>query len=233
MTTTYYPASKRGTSNLGWLDSRHSFSFGEFFDPKRHHFRSLRVLNEDRVAPGGGFPTHPHNDMEIISYVLEGAMEHHDSMGNGSVIRAGEFQRMTAGSGVTHSEFNSSKSDPLHFLQIWIIPESKGLTPSYEEWTLPEADTTGLHLVASPDARNGSMTVHQQALLYLGKHAADGAVQHTASLGQNFWIQMIDGQLSVNGQQLLAGDSLSLEDTAQLELATGDQPAHYLLFEFA
>ena len=166
---TLSPAAQRGRTNIGWLDSRHTFSFGEWYDPGQMGFRALRVINDDRVAPGGGFPTHGHADMEIVSYVLEGALAHKDSIGTGSVIRPGDVQRMSAGTGVRHSEFNESGAEPVHFLQIWIIPDRRGHKPGYEQKTFPEAERRGkLRLVASSDGRDGSVSLHQDVALWTG-----------------------------------------------------------------
>jgi quercetin 2,3-dioxygenase len=225
---------ERGKANFGWLDSKHSFSFGHYHDPKHMGFGPLRVINEDRVAPGGGFPTHPHSDMEIISYVLEGALEHKDNIGTGSVIRPGDIQRMTAGSGVRHSEFNASKTAPVHFLQIWVIPEKKGLKPSYEQKSFSDDDKRGkLRLIGSRDGRDGSVTIHQDVDLYATLLTAGEAVAHTIAEGRGGWIQVVRGAVGVNGSTLKAGDgaaithsgALSLEATADTEVLLFDMGA--------
>jgi redox-sensitive bicupin YhaK (pirin superfamily) len=210
---TVNPASARGRTNIGWLDSRHTFSFGEWYDPAHMGFRALRVINDDRVAPGGGFPTHGHADMEIVSYVLEGALEHKDSLGTGSVIRPGDVQRMSAGTGVRHSEFNGSRTEPVHFLQIWILPDHRGHKPGYEQKAFSEAERRGrLRLVASPDGRDGSVTLHQDACLYVGL-LDDG--QHATlpiAPGRHAWVHVARGAATVNGKRLGEGDGAALSD---------------------
>ena len=196
-------AEERGRANFGWLDSRHSFSFGHYFDPKHMGFGPLRVINDDRVAGGGGFPTHPHADMEIITYVLDGGLEHRDSLGTGSVVRPGDVQRMSAGSGVRHSEFNASKTDPVHFLQIWIVPEKRGLEPSYEQKTFSDADKRGrLRLIGSRDGREGSVTIHQDVDLYATVLAEGQTVGHGLRDGRAAWVQVARGTAMLNGEQL-------------------------------
>lgn len=223
----------RGHADHGWLKSQHTFSFASYRDPDHMGFRSLRVINEDRVAPGGGFGTHPHRDMEIISYVLGGAIEHKDSMGNGSVIRPGEVQRMTAGTGLTHSEFNHSKTKGVHFLQIWILPGTKGLKPGYEQKAFAPSERQGqLRLVASQDARQGSVTVHQDLNLYSSLLTAGEAVQYTLPQGRHAWIQLVEGALQVGDIKLEAGDGLAISDESQLNLTTPSS-AHFLVFDLA
>jgi len=219
-----FPAASRGVSDFGWLDSRHSFSFGRWHDPERMGFRSLRVLNDDRVAPGGGFPTHPHADMEILTYVLDGAIAHRDSMGHRTELRAGELQRMTAGSGVTHSEFNASDDAPLHFLQIWIVPEREGLEPSYEQQPIAG---DGLVLAASRNGRDGSLTVHQDADVYV---LDGGSARHELRAGRHAYVHVATGHAVVNGEDLAAGDAVELGGEAALEL---DAHGKLLLFDLA
>lgn len=222
---------ERGRADLGWLDSRHTFSFGQYRDPRHMGFRSLRVINEDRVAPGQGFGSHSHKDMEIISYVLEGSLEHNDSLGNGAIILPGEVQRMTAGSGITHSEFNPSPSQSVHFLQIWILPARSGLPPSYEQRHFPATEKQGrLRLVASPDGRDGSVTVHQDAYLYLSHLGAGDTVLHSMVPSRHAWVQVASGEVTLNGVSLLAGDGAALSDETQVEIGA-DTGAELLLFD--
>ncbi|MGA2550870.1 MAG: pirin family protein [Burkholderiaceae bacterium] len=226
-------ADDRGLADHGWLNSRHSFSFAEYFDPKHVQFGALRVINEDRIAPGTGFGTHGHRDMEIISYVLEGELAHKDSMGNGSVIRPGDVQRMSAGRGVFHSEFNNSKEAPTHFLQIWITPNVTGIAPSYEEKHFSPADKRGrLRLIASPDGREGSVQIHQDASLYSGLFDANEAAVHTLAPGRKAYVHMARGSALVNGERLAAGDALLLDDETRIQVGDGQQ-AEVLLFDLA
>jgi len=227
------PNEARGRADLGWLDSRHSFSFGEFYDPAQMGFRALRVINEDRVAPEGGFPTHSHRDMEIISYVLEGTLEHKDSLGNGAAIRPGDVQRMSAGSGITHSEFNPSKDVPVHFLQIWIMPESKSITPGYEQRSYSRGDRQGrLKLVASRDGREGSVTIHQDVALYAGLLAEGDRLKHGLAAGRHAWLQLASGAVTANGQWLRAGDGAAISGESAVEIVA-DEAAEILLFDLA
>src|SRR5688572_22193948 len=190
----------RGHADHGWLDTYHTFSFSTYQDPKHTRFRALRVMNEDFVAPGQGFGTHPHHDMEIVTYVLEGALEHKDSMGNGEVLYPGEFQRMSAGTGITHSEFNPSKTEPVHLYQIWLFPEQKGITPSYEQKRFPESERQNrLRLVASRNAEDGSLTIHQDARIYLGSLDARKEVAHQLAQDRHAWLQVLRGNVSLNG----------------------------------
>jgi redox-sensitive bicupin YhaK (pirin superfamily) len=222
---------ERGKANFGWLDSKHSFSFGHYHDPRHMGFGPLRVINEDRVAPGGGFPTHPHSDMEIISYVLEGALEHKDSIGTGSVIKPGDIQRMSAGSGVRHSEFNASKTNPVHFLQIWVIPEKKGLKPSYEQKSFSDDDKRGgLRLIGSRDGRDGSVTIHQDVDLYATVLAPRDTVTHTIAEGRGGWVQVARGAVTLNGSTLNAGDGAAITQSGALTLE-GTADAEVLLFD--
>jgi quercetin 2,3-dioxygenase len=223
-------AGDRGRANFGWLDSRHTFSFGHYHDPAHMGFGPLRVINEDRVKPGAGFDTHGHRDMEIISYVLEGALEHKDSIGTGSIIRPGEVQRMSAGTGIRHSEYNPSKQEPVHFLQIWIMPERDGLAPSYEQKPFPLDERGRLHLVASPDGREGSVTVHQDAELRAGRLDAGDRVSHALKPGRLAWLQVIDGAVDLNGVDLAAGDGAAIADVADLALHANAR-SEVLLFD--
>jgi quercetin 2,3-dioxygenase len=222
---------ERGHADHGWLNSYHSFSFAGYQDPNHMSFGPLRVINEDRVAPGQGFGAHGHRDMEIISYVLSGALEHKDSMGNGSVLRPGYVQRMSAGKGVTHSEFNHSPDDLVHFLQIWIEPNVTGISPGYEETKFDDATKRGkLMLIASPDGRDGSVTIHQDAYVYAS--LLDGAekVTHTSAQGRKAYVHVVRGSVDVNGQTLTAGDAAKLSGEATIELARA-KDAEVLLFD--
>ncbi len=221
----------RGTTHTGWLLSRHTFSFGGYLDPRHMGFQSLRVINEDRVAPGAGFGEHPHREMEILSFVLEGAMEHRDSMGNGSVIRAGEVQRMTAGTGVRHSEFNHSRDEELHFLQVWIEPGEAGLEPGYEQAS--PSDREGFVLLASSDGRDGSLRVHQDVSVLRARLGRDEELTYPVGSGRHAWVQVLDGVVEVNGQRLEPGDGAALSDleTVILRGAAGDNAL--LLFDLA
>ncbi len=226
-------AEERGRANFGWLDSRHSFSFGSYFDEKHMGFGPLRVINDDRVAGSGGFPTHPHADMEIVSYVLEGALEHKDSLGTGSVVRPGDVQRMSAGSGVRHSEFNASKDDPVHFLQIWIVPEKRGLAPSYEQKTFTDADKRGkLRLVGSRDGRDGSVTIHRDVDFYTTLLGDGDKVAHELKAGRIAWVQVASGTATLNGEQLYPGDGVAIETARKLEI-TGTSQSEVLVFDMA
>ena len=227
------PAAARGHANHGWLDSWHTFSFADYYDPQHMGFRALRVINEDFVNPGRGFGTHHHEDMEIITYVLEGELAHKDSLGNGAAIRPGEVQRMSAGTGIDHSEFNHSKDALVHLLQIWILPERRGLTPSYEQKVFPiEQTKDGLLLVAARDGRNGAVTVHQDVALYAGKLAAGARIEHALAPGRHAWLQVARGNVEANGQKLRAGDGLAASDEAKLAISASDD-AEVLLFDLA
>jgi redox-sensitive bicupin YhaK (pirin superfamily) len=216
---TVRPARERGHAEHGWLDSHHTFSFADYHDPRHMGFRALRVINEDRVEAARGFGTHSHRDMEIISYVLEGALEHKDSMGTGSIIRPGDVQRMTAGTGVAHSEFNHSKTEGVHFLQIWIVPEKARLEPSYEQQSFPvEARKNQLRLVAARDARDGAVTLHQDADVYAGVLDEGAAVSHALAPGRHAWVQVARGAVTLNGKPLDEGDGAAISDEARLDL---------------
>ena len=224
---------ERGFADHGWLRSFHSFSFADYYDPKRMGFGSLRVINEDRVNPGMGFGTHGHRDMEIISYVLEGELEHKDSMGNGSVIRPGDVQRMSAGTGVRHSEFNPSKSGLVHFLQIWIEPAVTGIAPGYEEKHFEAAEKRGrLRLVASPDAAEGSVKIHQDARVYAALIDGAESARHALAAGRRAYVHVARGGVSVNGEKLNAGDSLEAANVREIVIDRGEQ-AEVLLFDLA
>jgi redox-sensitive bicupin YhaK (pirin superfamily) len=212
-------AEDRGHADHGWLDSRHTFSFADYHDPAQMGFRALRVINEDRIKGGQGFGTHPHRDVEIISYVLEGGIAHKDSMGTGSVIRPDEVQRMSAGTGVTHSEFNASKSDAAHFLQIWLQPSAPGIAPSYEQKTSPKAEKTGrLRVVAAPDLRDGSVTIHADALVYAGLFETGQAADLQLARGRQAWVQVARGTARVNGRDLKAGDGAAISDEPAVKI---------------
>ena len=232
MALTLRRAEERGGANFGWLDSKHTFSFGHYYDPDHIGFGPLRVLNEDRVAPGGGFPTHPHGDMEIISYVVEGALEHRDSLGTGSIIKPGDVQRMSAGTGVRHSEYNASKTEPVHFLQIWIVPERAGLAPSYEQRTFAAEDEPGgLRLIGSRNGREGSITIHQDVDLYASRLDDGATVQHELATGRGAWVQIVRGSMRVNGEILSAGDAASVTTAGNLELGGTGSGGEALLFD--
>lgn len=227
----------RGHTQIGWLDSRHSFSFGDYHDPNHMGFRSLRVINDDRVIPGAGFPTHGHRDMEIITYVVDGALEHKDSMGNGSIIRPGDVQRMTAGTGVMHSEFNPSTENGTRFLQIWIEPQATGLGPSYEQKNFSDEERTDqLRLVADPNGTDGAVTVHQDARIYASKLRDTGQVAHAIAPGRHVWIQVVRGTLDVavgeHEDELREGDGVALSDVTSVTLSTSTE-AEVLLFDLA
>jgi redox-sensitive bicupin YhaK (pirin superfamily) len=223
----------RGHANHGWLDSFHSFSFAEYHDPAHMGFGALRVINEDRVKPGMGFGTHGHRDMEIVSYVLSGALEHKDSMGNGSIIKPGNVQRMSAGTDVRHSEFNPSAAEPVHFLQIWIEPNVAGVKPGYEEKHFSDADKRGrLRLIASPDGRDGSVTIHQDARVFAGLFDGDETATHALAAGRRAYVHVARGEVTVNGQPLVAGDALKLTGQPSVRIESG-RGAEVLVFDLA
>jgi redox-sensitive bicupin YhaK (pirin superfamily) len=226
------PAEERGRANFGWLDSRHSFSFGHYHDPEHMGFGPLRVINEDRVSPGGGFETHGHRDMEIVSYVLEGGLEHKDSIGTGSVIRPGDVQRMSAGTGVRHSEFNHSQTAPVHFLQIWLLPEQEGLAPSYEQKNFAASEKQGkLRLIVSPTGRDGSLTIHQNAEIYAALLKEGDQIVHPLKPGRKAWLQVVQGSLDLNGQWLRTGDGAAVDDVPALTLGAHSDNTEILLFD--
>jgi len=231
---TLRPAEERGQADFGWLHTRYTFSFADYYDPEHVQFRSLRVINEDHVDPGHGFGTHPHRDMEIITYVLEGALAHKDSMGTGSTIRPGEVQRMSAGTGVMHSEFNHSPSEEVHLLQIWLLPERKGIKPSYEQKEFPrESKLNRLRLVASPAGDDGSVTIHQDARLYASVLEEGKSVLHELGKGRSAWLQVARGEVSLNGTTLKAGDGAAVEHEAALEISGRVPSSEFLLFDLA
>jgi len=227
------PSETRGSADHGWLKAKHTFSFAEYHNPKRVHFGPLRVINEDRIAPGQGFGTHPHKDMEIVTYPISGAIEHKDSMGNGTVIKAGEVQRMTAGSGVQHSEYNHSKSEELHLLQIWMFPEQKDLEPGYEQTMFTREDKLDrLCLVASRDGRNGSVTVHQHVDLYASILQVNTKIEHAVDDAHKIFVQVISGEIVVNGQAVSAGDGLQITGEGKLGISSKSE-AEFLVFDMA
>jgi len=224
-------ANERGLAEHGWLRSFHTFSFADYYDPRHMGYRVLRVINEDRVQPGRGFGSHGHRDMEIISYVLDGELSHKDSMGTGSVIRPGDVQRMSAGTGVLHSEFNPSQTSPVHFLQIWIVPDRRGHAPGYEQKTFPKAERDGrLRIVASPDGRDGSITIHQDALLLAGNFGPDQKAVHDLAPGRHAWVHVARGSLRVNETELAAGDAAAIDAPGAISL-TGATGAEVLVFD--
>jgi quercetin 2,3-dioxygenase len=226
-------ASERGHFDHGWLDTYHTFSFARYYDPRHVGFRALRVINEDRVAPGSGFGTHPHEDMEIITYVLDGALAHRDSLGTGSTIRPGELQRMTAGTGIRHSEFNPSEAEPVHLYQIWLLPGQDGLEPSYEQRAFPEGERHNrLRLVASPEGQDGSLTIRQDARLYLASMDEGREVRHELSPGRHAWLQVLRGGAELNGLPLTAGDGAAVSEESSLAIEA-EGPSEVLLFELA
>lgn len=230
---TVRPANERGHADHGWLDTWHSFSFANYYDPQHMGFRSVRVINQDKVAPGAGFGTHPHNDMEIVTVVTHGALEHKDSIGNGSVIWAGDVQRMTAGTGVAHSEYNHSKTEPVRFLQIWILPEQKGLVPGYEQRSFDESEKRNrLRLIASHDGRDESLTVHQDMSLYITRLDPDTSIEFPIAAGRHAWVQVVDGAVTLNGRKLSSGDGAAVSDETLLTL-TGEKESELLLFDLA
>jgi hypothetical protein len=223
-------ANERGHAEHGWLDTYHTFSFADYYDPQWTGFRSLRVINDDLVMPGQGFGTHPHRDMEILTYVLGGALEHRDSMGNGRVIRAGEVQYMAAGTGMQHSEFNPANNEAVHLLQIWIQPDRKGVTPRYGEKSLRDAATGLWHLVASKTGRDGSIGIHQDADLWLAKLEAGQTVSHSLAAGRHAWIHVAEGEMKINGKTLSGGDAAAVSGKTGLKLAA-TRPSQVLLFD--
>jgi len=224
---------ERGHFDLGWLDTYHTFSFDQYYDPAHMHFRTLRVINEDRVAAGQGFPTHSHRDMEIITYILSGALEHRDSMGNGSVIRPGDVQRMSAGTGVAHSEYNPSESEGVHLLQIWIMPRERNLPPGYEQKAFTEDERRGRwRLVASPDGRDGSVTIQQDARLYATIADANSTIELSLDANRYGWAQVARGTVSMNGVELKQGDGAALRNESLIKLTAHDD-AEVLLFDLA
>lgn len=228
---TIRPGAERGHVDHGWLDTYHTFSFASYHDPRHMGFRSLRVINDDRVKPGEGFGTHAHRDMEILTWVLEGALEHKDSMGNGSIIRPGDIQRMSAGTGVTHSEFNPSREEPVHLLQIWLLPQQRGLPPSYEEKRFPpETRRGGLRLIAAGDGREGAVTIHQDVDLWTALLEAGESVRHALAPGRHVWLHVARGAVTANGVSLRVGDGAAVSGEEALEVRASDG-AEILLFD--
>jgi len=221
---------ERGHANHGWLDTRHTFSFANYYDPRHTGFKSLLVINEDRVSPGEGFGAHPHRDMEIISYVVEGALEHQDSMGTKAVMRAGDVQRISAGRGVRHSEYNASKRDPVHFLQIWIEPDTLGVTPGYKEKSFGSIEPGSLQLIASKDGRLDSIPIHQDASVFVARLKKGDRIVQALAPGRSGWVQLIGGGIDVNGKGLLAGDGAAIEGASELRVQATDD-AHFLFFD--
>ncbi|MGD0955470.1 MAG: pirin family protein [Candidatus Acidiferrales bacterium] len=221
---------ERGHNELSWLNSHFTFSFDQYYDPEHVQFRSLRVMNEDVIAPGGGFPTHPHRDMEILTWILEGALEHRDNTGGSGVIRPGELQHMTAGRGVLHSEFNPSPKDPVHLLQIWLLPERKGLDPSYEQLAFPDAELRGrFNLVAGPEA---PVTIHQDANLYIARLDKGAETSHSIAAGRHAWVQVARGAVRLNGTELKAGDGAAISNESEVRVEARE-PSEVLLFDLA
>jgi redox-sensitive bicupin YhaK (pirin superfamily) len=231
-------SAERGHFDHGWLDTYHTFSFGDYRDPAWVRYRSLRVLNEDYIAPGGEFGAHPHRDMEILTYLIDGALAHRDSLGHGSTIGPGEWQRMTAGSGIKHAEANASKTEPVHLIQIWIMPDAQGLEPGYEQKSFTDAASPGKFvLVASPDAREGSMRIHQDAHVLIGQAAPGKPAHHVLSEGHSAWVQVIRGKVRVAGETLGPGDALGVDEVSEVVVEAvddqGSQEAEVLLFDLA
>jgi redox-sensitive bicupin YhaK (pirin superfamily) len=226
-------AAERGHADLGWLNTYYTFSFADYYDARHMGFRTLRVMNEDRVQPGQGFGMHGHRDMEIVTYVLSGSLQHKDSMGNGSVIQAGELQRMTAGTGVRHSEFNDSPAEAVHLYQIWLLPERNGLKPEYEQRRFSEADKQGRFcLVASPEGEDGSLKIHQDARIYLANLEAGTVLSHSMQPGRYAWLQILRGKVALNGHTLSAGDGVAVSEERGLEVA-GREDSELMLFDLA
>lgn len=225
-------AHDRGAAHLGWLETRHTFSFGQYYDPHHMGFGALRVINEDKISPSQGFGTHGHRDMEIVTYVLEGSLQHQDSLGNGSIIRPGDVQRMSAGTGILHSEFNASETESVHLLQIWLLPATQGIEPGYEQIHIPQAEKQGrLRLIGSQDGRGGSVTIHQDVNLYGAVLAEGTQVTHTLAEGRMAWLQVARGSLDLNGHALTAGDGAALEDLDPITVTSGDPNTEFLLFD--
>lgn len=231
---TIRPSHERGAANYGWLDTRHSFSFSNYYDPRHMGFGPLRVINEDKIAPTQGFGTHGHRDMEIVTYVLSGALEHKDSIGNGSIIRPGDVQRMSAGTGIRHSEFNASDRDSVHLLQIWLLPAENGIDPGYEQIYIdPDQKRGQLRLIGSSDGRDGSVTIHQDVSLYASLLANGDRVEHTLAPGRVAWVQVAQGAITLNGHALTAGDGAAIEAETQLAFSSTAEDTELLLFDMA
>ena len=226
-------ANERGQTQIDWLDSKHTFSFGDYHDPEHISFRTLRVINDDRIAPGAGFGMHPHRDMEIVTYVLQGALEHRDSLGTGSVLGPGELQRMSAGTGITHSEFNPSATEPIHLYQIWILPKTRGITPTYEQKVFaPDQRRGKLRAVVTPDGRDGTLRIHQDVAISLGLLEKGQELRQRFASGRFAWVQGLTGRVDLNGQILAAGDGAALSDETELMLS-GTDAAEVMIFDLA
>jgi hypothetical protein len=225
-------SNERGRANHGWLDTYHTFSFADYHDPRWMGYRSLRVINDDLVMPGMGFGTHPHRDMEIITYILSGRLEHKDSMGNGRVIQTGDVQYMAAGTGVQHSEFNPSKDEAVHLLQIWILPDTTGVKPRYAEKSFKNTPPGALHLVTSKTGREGSIAIHQDAEFWLAKLAPENRVTHKLNAGRHAWVHIAEGEVKLNGKTLLGGDAVAIDNESAIELV-GVKPSQVLLFDLS
>ncbi len=231
MTIMHRPSNARGREYLDWLDSRHSFSFGRYYDPKHMGFRSLRVINDDTVTAGGGFPTHGHRDMEIISYVVQGGLAHRDSTGGEGVLRRGDVQAMSAGTGVRHSEFNASTEEPVHFLQIWIIPERQGLPAAYRQTHVPDDEKrNNLRLIVAPGGKDGTLDVNQDARIYASLLDPGQSLSHKLAAGRGAWVQVVDGAIEINGTTLQSGDGLAIEDVEDIAII-GVKPSEFLVFD--
>ncbi len=231
---TLRPANERGHANHGWLDTHFSFSFADYEDPRHMGFRTLRVINDDRIAGGGGFGAHPHRDMEIITYMIEGQLEHQDNMGHGAVLKRGDVQHMTAGRGVVHAEFNHSQTEPIRLLQIWIIPEKRGLVPDYQDRHFDEqARKDRLRMIASPDGRDDSLIINQDVNLYDAELSQGAEVRQALGPGRHAWVQVINGELSLNGKQLRAGDGAAVSEESELKIIGQSEKAEFLLFDLA
>ncbi len=227
-------AEDRGHIDFGWLDTRHTFSFGEYFDPNHMGFGALRVINDDRIAPGAGFPTHPHRDMEIVTYVLEGAVAHRDSLGNGSTITPGEVQRMSAGTGIRHSEYNAKADEPLHLLQIWLLPERRGLAPGYEQKNFePASKRDVLRVVASPDGRDGSVAIRSDASMYASLLSKGATVAHEFAAGRGAWLHVARGSVAIGDKVLRDGDGLAIAEERRVEIRGVAEESEILLFDLA
>ena len=228
-------SNERGHATYDWLDTHYTFSFSDYYDPKHVHFRALRVMNEDRIAPGKGFGTHPHDNMEIVTYVIEGALEHRDSMGNGEVLHAGEFQRISAGTGITHSEFNPSATEAVHLYQIWLFPERKGIEPSYEQKRFDSAKRlNGFQCVASPDRRDESLHINQDAYIYLADISKGSSITYAIAEKRSVWVQVVSGDIRVREQVARVGDGIAVSEEQALELVSeGSEGAHVMLFDLA
>jgi len=223
-------SAERGHANHGWLDTHHTFSFADYFDPEYMNFRSLRVINEDWVSGGKGFDLHPHKDMEIVTYIVSGALEHKDSMGSHAVMRAGEVQRISAGTGIRHSEYNAAADKSVHLLQIWILPDQKGVKPDYAQQSFSNIESGKLYLIASKQGRDGSISIHQDADVYVARLKNGEVIEHRLEPGRGGWIQLIEGKLDVNGHALKPGDGAAIEEMEQVRLSA-TQDAHFLLFD--